>query len=112
MKTLVVMDNIDRKMFGTVWEVKWKSHERSLPLLSIMARDMLMPPVSTVASESAFTAGGKVLDERRSRLGPDILEAVVCIKDREDVDQRAQKWQDQTAIEFTNLTLSDGSSST
>ncbi|KAK1578790.1 hypothetical protein Q3G72_033151 [Acer saccharum] len=90
----------------------WKSHERSLPVLSIMARDILTPPVSTVASESAFSAGGRVLDESRSRLGPDILEAVVCLKDWEDAEQRAQKWQDQTSVEFSDLTLSDGSSST
>ncbi|KAK1558244.1 hypothetical protein Q3G72_000164 [Acer saccharum] len=90
----------------------WKSHESSLPVLSIMARDILTLPVSTVALEYAFSAGGTVLDERRSRLGPDILEAVVCLKDWEDAEQRAQKWQDQTAVEFFDLTLSDGSSST
>ncbi|KAK1567820.1 hypothetical protein Q3G72_017103 [Acer saccharum] len=90
----------------------WKSHERSLPVLSIMARDILTPPVSTVASESAFSASGRVLDERCSRIGPDILEAVVCLKDWEDAKQRAQKWQDQTTVEFSDLTLSNGSSST
>ncbi|KAK2645745.1 hypothetical protein Ddye_020940 [Dipteronia dyeriana] len=90
----------------------WKSHERSLLMLSIMAHDILTPLVLTVASKYAFSAGGRVIDERCSRLGPDILEAVVCIKDWADANQRAQKWQDQTAIEFTNLTLSDGSSST
>ncbi|TXG61044.1 hypothetical protein EZV62_012407 [Acer yangbiense] len=85
---------------------------RSLPVLSIMARDILTPPVSSVALEYAFSVGGRVLDERRSRLGPNILEAVVCLKDWGDAEQRAQKWQDQTAVKFSDLTLSDGSSST
>ncbi|KAK3198291.1 hypothetical protein Dsin_021706 [Dipteronia sinensis] len=68
----------------------WKSHERSLHVLSIMVHDILTPSVSAIASKSAFSASGKVLDERRSRLGPDILEAVVCLKDWEDAEQRAQ----------------------
>ena len=33
-----------------------------------MARDILTVLVSTVASESAFSAGNRVLDEQRSRL--------------------------------------------
>ena len=77
-----------------------------------MARDILTPPMSTIASEYTFSVGGRVLDERRSRMRPDILEAIVCLKDWEDAEQRAQNWQDQTAVEFSNLTLSDGSSST
>jgi hypothetical protein len=37
--------------------------------------------VSTVASESAFSAGGRVIDPYRSRLDPDMEEALVCTKD-------------------------------
>ena len=51
----------------------WKEHEH---ILSIMARDLLTPPTSIVASESAFSASGRVLEERRSRLSPDMLDGL------------------------------------
>ncbi|PON65119.1 Ribonuclease H-like domain containing protein [Trema orientale] len=46
-----------------------------------MARDVLSIPVSTVASESAFSVGGCVLDQFRSSLKPDIVEAIICTRD-------------------------------
>ena len=62
----------------------WKKNERTFPILSIMARDVLTPPVSSVASESAFSASKRVLDDKRSRLGADILDCLICLKDWED----------------------------
>ncbi|KAI8549127.1 hypothetical protein RHMOL_Rhmol06G0002200 [Rhododendron molle] len=70
----------------------WKRNEDKYPVLSIMARDLLTPPVSTVASEYAFSAGSRVLDERRSRLAPDILDCPICLKDCEDARLGIQKW--------------------
>ncbi|KAI8538475.1 hypothetical protein RHMOL_Rhmol09G0107100 [Rhododendron molle] len=69
----------------------WKRNEDKYPVLSIMARDLLTPPVSIVASESAFSAGSRVLDERRSRLAPDILDCLICLKDWEDARLGIQK---------------------
>lgn len=51
------------------------------PILSQIARDLLAIQVSTVASESAFSAGGRVIDPFRSRLDPEMVEALVCTKD-------------------------------
>jgi hypothetical protein len=59
----------------------WKEQKKQYPVLSIMARDILTPPASTVASESAFSAGGRVLTPWRSQLTPAHLEMVVCLKD-------------------------------
>ncbi|KAI8538479.1 hypothetical protein RHMOL_Rhmol09G0107100 [Rhododendron molle] len=59
--------------------------------VSSNARDLLTPPVSIVASESAFSAGSRVLDERRSRLAPDILDCLICLKDWEDARLGIQK---------------------
>ena len=56
----------------------WRNNERQWPIVSAMAKDLLTPPVSTVASESAFSAGKRVLSDIRSRLKEDILEALMC----------------------------------
>ena len=67
----------------------------SYPILSIMARDLLTTPVSSVASESTFSAGKRVLDKKRSRLAPDILDCLMCLKDWEDarlgIEKRSAK---------------------
>ena len=42
---------------------------------------VLAIPVSTVASESAFSAGGRVLDPHRSNLTPKIVEVLVSTQD-------------------------------
>ncbi|GJR76469.1 zinc finger BED domain-containing protein RICESLEEPER 2 [Tanacetum coccineum] len=43
--------------------------------------DILCIQVSTVASESAFSASGRVLDPYRNSLAPNIVEALVCTQD-------------------------------
>ncbi|KAL4566104.1 hypothetical protein LXL04_030214 [Taraxacum kok-saghyz] len=58
----------------------WKAHQYRYPELALMARDILSIPVSTVASESAFSNGGRVLDQYRSSLDHDIVEALICSK--------------------------------
>jgi hypothetical protein len=37
--------------------------------------------VSIVASESAFSAGGRVIDPYHNNLGPDMVKALICTKD-------------------------------
>lgn len=56
------------------------SYER-LPILLKMAHDILAVPISTVASESAFSVDGRVLDASRSSLTPKIIEALICGQD-------------------------------
>lgn len=59
----------------------WKSNQFRYPDLASMARDILSIPVSTVASEACFSIGGRVLDQYRSSLKPDIAEAIICLRD-------------------------------
>lgn len=59
----------------------WKINTSRFPILSQLARDVLAVPISTVASESAFSTSGRVLDAFRSSLTPRIVEALVCAQD-------------------------------
>lgn len=59
----------------------WKNKTDKCPVLSQIARDLLAIQVSTVASESAFSGAGRVLDPYRNRLDPEMVQALVCSKD-------------------------------
>jgi len=59
----------------------WKTSCTTYPILARMARDMLAVPASTVASESAFSSGEKVISAYRSRLTSKTVEALICLQD-------------------------------
>jgi hypothetical protein len=59
----------------------WQTNSTEYPTLGRMARDILAVPASTVASESAFSTGKRVLSDFQSRLTPKIVEALVCLQD-------------------------------
>ncbi|KAL5564723.1 hypothetical protein UlMin_027887 [Ulmus minor] len=56
----------------------WKQNSIKYPVLSLIARDVLAVPISTVASESAFSTGGRILDPYRSSLNPKTVNMLVC----------------------------------
>ncbi|XP_056691664.1 zinc finger BED domain-containing protein RICESLEEPER 2-like [Spinacia oleracea] len=56
----------------------WKFNSARFPTMGRMARDVLAVPISTVASESAFSTGGRVLDNFRSSLNPVVVQGLVC----------------------------------
>ncbi|KAI0526963.1 hypothetical protein KFK09_002559 [Dendrobium nobile] len=59
----------------------WKANQYRFFKVSAMARDVSCIPISTIASESAFSNSGRILDQYRSALKHDIIEALVCAKD-------------------------------
>ncbi|XP_054821797.1 zinc finger BED domain-containing protein RICESLEEPER 2-like [Prosopis cineraria] len=46
----------------------WKVNSSKYPVIGQIARDVLAMPISTVASESAFSTGGRILNEYRCSL--------------------------------------------
>jgi hypothetical protein len=69
----------DHKKFDILAWCKGQSSR--FPILSTLARDALAIPISTVASESAFSTGGRILDDFRSSLTPFMIEALVCTQE-------------------------------
>lgn len=59
----------------------WNSNQFRFPNLALMARDILSIPISTVASESAFSTGGRILDQYRSCLAHTVVESLICTRD-------------------------------
>lgn len=58
----------------------WKVNSSRYKVLFQVAKDVLAVPISTVASESAFSTGGRILDPFRSSLSPKMVEAINCLK--------------------------------
>ena len=58
-----------------------KTHGANHPILTRIARDVLVISASIVASESAFSARGRVVHKYSSRLDPQLVEALICTKD-------------------------------
>ncbi|KAM1883871.1 hypothetical protein ACFX13_005180 [Malus domestica] len=59
----------------------WKVNIGTYPTLSKVAKDIFALPSSTVASENAFSLGGRVVDPFRASLTPRTVEALVCTSD-------------------------------
>ncbi|KAL6549731.1 hypothetical protein OROMI_020219 [Orobanche minor] len=56
----------------------WKVNSPKYLILSKMAQDILAIPVTNVASESAFSAGGRVIEPHLACLKPETLQVLLC----------------------------------
>jgi hypothetical protein len=85
----------------------WHEHKLTYPVLSIMAKDILTVPVSTISSESTFSMTGRIIEERRRRLNAETVEWLTCIKDWEMAEARLQHSVEDQELEemFEDLYL-------
>ncbi|KAF3779036.1 putative AC transposase [Nymphaea thermarum] len=58
----------------------WKTNESKYKILAKMARDVIAIHVSTVASESAFSIPGRILNDYRCSTTPKNVESLICIQ--------------------------------
>ena len=56
----------------------WKDQTKRYLILQKMAKDVVAILISTIASESAFSTGGRILDDFRTSLTPKMAEALIC----------------------------------
>jgi hypothetical protein len=68
-----------------------------------IARDIMPIPVTTMASKSVFSTGGKVISPHRSRLAPKTIEGLMCMQ----AWSRADMLDDQTCFMNALLTCLD-----
>ncbi|KAM0928062.1 hypothetical protein ACQ4PT_002249 [Festuca glaucescens] len=59
----------------------WKVAGTRYPTLRKVARDIFAIPITSVASESAFSISGRIVNEHRSRLTSHMLEVLMCYQD-------------------------------
>ena len=86
----------------------WKKQQIRYSVLSIIARDVLTMHMSTDASEVAFSAGGRVVSNKRYNLSLEAIEVVVCLKDWNLADKRLHDYVREAALvtDMENLKLS------
>jgi len=58
----------------------WQYAGVKYPTLRKIAQDIMPIPVTTVASESVFSTGGRVISPHRSKLAPKTVEGLMCIQ--------------------------------
>ncbi|CAN0903002.1 Putative AC9 transposase [Linum grandiflorum] len=80
------------------------------PTLHDIARDLLAIPITSIASEAAFSSGGRLLDPHRSKLDPSTVEAMMCARSWIQDEGRAvvtAKAMAELEGVFSSLTMDD-----
>ena len=85
----------------------WHEHKLTYPVLSILAWDVLSVPVSSTSSESAFSLAGRILEERRTSLTPDMVRTLMAVKDGELAKRKAQHTAENRELMATFENLED-----
>ncbi|KAK3230204.1 hypothetical protein Dsin_002085 [Dipteronia sinensis] len=92
-----IEDTEDKKFDILHW---WKEHERYFPILAMIAKQILSTPVSTVAVEQQFNAGGNILDPKGSLMSPKSLQIQACVEDWTKTQNRQQEIDQEEPYDF------------
>ncbi|KAL6137442.1 hypothetical protein ACLB2K_062734 [Fragaria x ananassa] len=92
-ESMVVSNEVDRYLLDPIEKPQadkkkeefqlllwWKLNGSKYPNLAAVAKDVLAIQVSTVASESSFSTGKRVIDPHKSSLTPKSVEALICLQ--------------------------------
>jgi hAT family C-terminal dimerisation region len=71
--------NTDEPNFD-IWQW-WRKNSEFYPTLGKMARDFLAVQVSNIASESVFSATGRLSDDTCSLMSEETIKVLLCSKD-------------------------------
>ncbi|KAK3204584.1 hypothetical protein Dsin_018630 [Dipteronia sinensis] len=78
-----LLESVERKRPNFDVLTWWNVNSACYPILVLIAKDVFAMPISTVASESAFSGGGRVLDSfQSSSLNPKMVECLICTQNR------------------------------
>ncbi|CAG8632518.1 7526_t:CDS:2 [Diversispora eburnea] len=55
-----------------------KENTLRYPSVSLMTRDILAVPITSVASETIFSTAGRIINDYRSNLTPETVETLIC----------------------------------
>ncbi|CAN0919413.1 Putative AC9 transposase, partial [Linum grandiflorum] len=71
--------------------------------------DLLVVPVTSVASESAFSYGGRLLDPHRSRLLPSTVKAMMVLRSWIQDDSKGESAAELKALDgvFSTMAIDD-----
>ncbi|KAK3189494.1 hypothetical protein Dsin_029055 [Dipteronia sinensis] len=70
------------------------------PILAMIAKQILSTPVSTVAVEQQFSAGGNILDPKCSLMSPKSLQIQACVEDWTKAQYRQQEIDQEEPYDF------------
>ncbi|KAK2662045.1 hypothetical protein Ddye_000619 [Dipteronia dyeriana] len=73
-----LLEPVERKRSNFDVLTWWSVSSAHYPILALIAKDVFPVLISTIAYESAFSSGGRVLDPFRSSLTPKMVECLIC----------------------------------
>ncbi|KAL0331776.1 UNVERIFIED_CONTAM: Zinc finger BED domain-containing protein RICESLEEPER 3 [Sesamum angustifolium] len=101
-------NKIEKKFDVLEW---WRVNSVKYKILSFMAQDILVIPITTVASEATFSSGSRVIDKYRASLTSETVQVLMCGGDwlRKRFGVKKKTKNDKKVIHVTLPSVNDAS---